>query len=258
LILGDRQTGCILPTLTARARDPQTGGGGRGPIDRHDHGGGGGGGRGDGPPDYAERLRRCRLGIAIALVGVVTLFVAFTMAFLVRGNLGTWDPAAGTYIRDWIPVHLPLRLLSINTVVLVLSSITLELARRQTAESALLAPLRSIGIAAMPRHVTTWLGMSIALGLFFLAGQTLVWRMLATSGLDLHASSSTSFFYVLTAAHAVHLVGGLLALIYAGVMSALSKPVEVRHIVVDVTTWYWHVMCFLWLYVFALLALSSQ
>jgi cytochrome c oxidase subunit 3 len=249
--------GCILPTLTSRERKLQTGGGGRGPIDRRDWGSGGGGGRGDGPPDYAERLRRCRLGIAVALVGVVTLFVAFTMAFLVRENLGTWDPITGTYVRDWIPVRLPFALLSINTVLLLLSSLTLELARRQAAESALLAPLRSIGIAAVPRHVTSWLAVSIALGLFFLVGQTLAWRMLSTSGFDLHTGSSTSFFYVLTATHAIHLVGGLLALIYAGLMSTLSKRVEVRHIIVDVTAWYWHVMCFLWLYVFALFALLA-
>jgi len=69
----------------------------------------------------------------------------------------------------------------------------------------------------------------------------------------LATSPSSSFFYLLTGSHAVHLAGGVIALIVAAITSLLHRPVEARRIVVDVTAWYWHFMAVLWVYVFALL-----
>jgi cytochrome c oxidase subunit 3 len=66
-------------------------------------------------------------------------------------------------------------------------------------------------------------------------------------------NTSSSFFYMLTGVHAVHLVGGILALLYAGMTTWLHRPPETRRIVVDVTAWYWHFMGLLWIYIFALL-----
>jgi cytochrome c oxidase subunit 3 len=155
---------------------------------------------------------------------------------------------------------LPFRLLLFNTVLLAISSISLEAARRQAAERALLAPLGSIpGVALRPARSIPWLGISTVLGAAFLGGQLLVWRDLFVRGLDASSSVSASFFYVLSGMHGVHLLGGLLALLYAGATtSLLAKPPEVRRIVVDVTAWYWHVMTALWIYVLVALALSSM
>jgi cytochrome c oxidase subunit 3 len=174
------RVGCLLSTaFSVKERQPKTGGGGRGPIDYRDHGGGGGGGRGDNVPNYRERLRRYRLGMAIALVAVVMLFVSSTMVFLLRARVGTWNSAAGTYVQDWQPAPLPFRLLILNTVLLVISSISLEVSRREAAERALLAPLSSIpGIATGPPRSIPWLGISTGLGIAFLAGQLLAWRTL--------------------------------------------------------------------------------
>ena len=246
---------CLSPTLSLKPREVQTGGGGRGPVDRSGYGGDGSG-RGDGAPNYRERLRRYRLGVAIALAAVVTLFVALSVAFLLRENPGTGYPSDVVYVRGWQPLHLPLALLGINTLVLALSSLTVELARRQAAERVLLAPLRSIpGIASGPKWPIPWLAMSIGLGCAFLAGQALAWQAVA-SRLDTYAQSNTSFFYILTGAHALHLLGGLLALLYAAATTWLfARPLEVRQIVVDTTAWYWHTMAALWVFIFALLAL---
>src|SRR6266542_3923311 len=103
----------LTPTLTVKKPVPQRGGGGRGPVDRH-HGGGNGGGRGDGTPNYGDRLRRYRLGLAVGLTSVVMLFVSFTSAYIVRQGLGNWDAAAGAYVRDWQKLQLPLSLLFVN------------------------------------------------------------------------------------------------------------------------------------------------
>src|SRR5713101_3372599 len=91
---------------------------------------GGGGDDGFGLPDYATRLRRARLGLLVALTPVLMLFVSFTSAYVVRQGLPTLDPRTNTMVHDWIPVTLP-KLLLLNTGVLLLSSMFMELARRQ-------------------------------------------------------------------------------------------------------------------------------
>lgn len=216
--------------------------------------GGGDDGRGDGDPDYGRRLRRVRVGLAIGLTSVVMIFVSLTSAYIVRRGLPTFDDHTGTYIQDWIPVQLPLVLLLINTALLAASSLTAEFARRQITRQAALAPVRSIpGVSLGQESGFPWLALTVVLGLGFLTGQWLAWRELAERGFYLATSASSSFVYLLTAVHGVHLLGGILVLLYAATVSLLHKPVEGRRIVVDVTAWYWHFMFVLWLGIFALL-----
>ena len=217
------------------------------------YGGGGNGGRGDRSTDYTSRLRRARLGLAVAIAPIVMLFVSFTSAYIVRQGLPTLDEKTHTYVRDWIPVHLPTTLLLVNTALLLLSSIAAELARRRITREAAFA-VRSIpGASLGPGKGLPWLGITVVLGGGFLTGQWIAWRLLADRGFYLATSASSSFVYLLTATHAIHLIGGMLVLLYAATASLLHKPVEARRIVVDVTAWYWHFMFLLWVYIFALM-----
>jgi cytochrome c oxidase subunit III len=230
---------------------PKTGQGGGGV--RPPAYGGGGDGRSDGSPDYGQRLRRVRLGLAIGLASVTMIFVSLTSAYIVRRGLPTLDERTNTYTRDWIPVDLPVSLLLINTTLLLLSSVTAELARRQIARQAALAPVRSIpGVSLGEDKGFPWLGATAILGAGFLTGQWMAWRELADRGFYLATSASSSFVYLLTATHAVHLAGGILVLLYAVTVSLLHKPVEARGVVIDATAWYWHFMFLLWLYIFGL------
>jgi cytochrome c oxidase subunit 3 len=72
----------------------------------------------------------------------------------------------------------------------------------------------------------------------------------------MNTNPSSSFAFLLTITHAVHLTGGLFALLWAASTSLLRRPVEARRIVVDVTAWYWHFMGVLWIYIFALLGFA--
>jgi len=219
-------------------------------------GGGGDDGRGN-AGDYSRRLRRARLGIVVAITPIVMLFVSFTSAYIVRQGLPTYDEATTSYVRDWLAVSLPSGLLMINTVLLVLSSITIELARRQLNRQAALAPIQTIpGVSLGNERTFPWLNVTAVLGIGFLAGQFLAWRTLGDRGFFVATSPSSSFVYLLTASHAVHLAGGLLALAYAVVAPFLGKTLESRRILVDVTVWYWHFMAVLWIYIFALLELA--
>jgi cytochrome c oxidase subunit III len=240
-------------TPTVPASRPVTSRGNRGSLPPVT--GGGDDGRSDpGSPDYGRRLRRARLGLAIALAPILMLFVAFTSAYIVRKGLPTLDPGTNTVVHDWIPVPLPNILFLINTVVLLASSVTIEFARRQFASRVALEPLQSIpGVAVGIDKEFPWLGVTIVLGFGFLTGQWLAWRDLASRGFFVATGPSSSFVYLLTGGHAVHLLGGVLALLIAGSTVVLRRPVESRRIVVDVTAWYWHFMAALWIYILALL-----
>ena len=99
-------------------------------------------------------------------------------------------------------------------------------------------------------------GITVVLGLGFLLGQWLAWGELHNRGFYINTNPNSSFVFLLTATHGVHLAGGIIALLWAAITSLLRKPIEARRIVIDVTAWYWHFMAFLWIYIFALLAFA--
>lgn len=191
--------------------------------------------------NFDLRLRRARLGLMIGLIGVLMIFISFTSAYIVRQGLPTFDPATNTLVRDWFSVRLP-GLLFVNTIVLLLSSGPMELARRRTLQA-----VESID-DSLP-----WLALTVLLGLSFLVGQWTVWRELASSGFYISTNPSSSFTYLLTGTHGAHLLGGILALLAAGAAALLRRTVESRAILVDIAGWYWHFMTVLWVYILCLL-----
>jgi cytochrome c oxidase subunit III len=220
--------------------------------------GGGGDGNGGGVPDYGARLRRARLGIICAIVTVSMVFISLTSAYIVRQGLPTFDDASNRYVRDWGEVQLPWVLLAINTAVLLLSSVTMELARRSAARQAALAPVRSIpGVTLGNERAFPWLGITVVLGFGFLIGQWLAWDELHNRGFYINTNPSSSFTFLLTITHAVHLAGGVIALLWAATAALRHKSLEARRIAVDITAWYWHFMGLLWVYIFALLGLAK-
>ena len=237
------------------------------PLDHVGHGhkppatpsGGGGDGRGggSGDPNYGARLRRARLGLICGVATVGMIFISLTSAYIVRQGLPTFDGESNTYVRDWGEVHLPWLLLAINTGILLLSSLTIEFARRNAARQAALAPVKSIpGVSLGNEKSFPWLGITVLLGFGFLIGQWLAWKELHNRGFFIDTNPSSSFAFLLTVAHAIHLAGGMIALLWAASSSLLHRPVEARRIVVDISAWYWHFMAVLWIYVFALLAFA--
>jgi cytochrome c oxidase subunit 3 len=238
------------------------------PVDHVGHGhkpplppaaGGGDDGRGGGDiPNYGARLRRARLGLVCGIATVCMVFVSLTGASLVRQGLPTFDGASNSYVRDWGRVDLPWLLLAINTAILLISSVSMELARRKAALQAALAPVKSIpGVSLGNEKSFPWLGITLLLGITFLVGQWMAWGELHARGFFVDTNPNSSFVFLLTIAHAVHLCGGMVALIWAASASLLHNPVEARRIVVDITAWYWHFMAVLWVYVFALLGFAK-
>ena len=218
--------------------------------------GGGEDGRGD-VPDYGARLRRARLGLICGITTVGMVFISLTSAYVFRRGLPTFQGETNSYVRDWGGVDLPWLLLGINTAILLISSVTMELARRKSARQAALAPVTSIpGISLGDEKNFPWLGITVVLGCGFLVGQWLAWGELHHRGFFVDTDPSSSFVFLLTIAHAVHLAGGMIALMWASSASLLRKPLESVRIAVDITAWYWHFMAVLWIYIFLLLGLA--
>ncbi|MGZ4897461.1 MAG: cytochrome c oxidase subunit 3, partial [Candidatus Angelobacter sp.] len=146
---------------------------------------------------------------------------------------------------DWQTFTLP-SILYFNTLILFASSVTLEISRRRVA--AFMGGLKSH--AESPAR---WLYITLILGLLFVAGQYVAWSQLRGEGLYLATNPSSSFFYVLTATHALHVLGGLGGLIY--VIRKLGKS-TLRRNALDATARYWNFMDVLWLYLLCLLCMK--
>ena len=207
----------------------------------------------DGLQQLEMRLRRARLGLGVGVLGILMVFVSFTSAYIVRQGLPTLDPRTNTLVHDWFPLPLP-ALLFFNTGLLLISSLTMELARHQVARFATPTRAASIPNVFAGREGTIlWLALTAVLGLSFLKGQWTVWREMEASGFYVASSPSSSFVYLLTGTHGVHLLGGIFALLAAGATVLFRRRAESRVVVLDVTAWYWHFMTLLWVYILCLL-----
>jgi cytochrome c oxidase subunit 3 len=207
--------------------------------------------------DYATRLRRARLGLLVAATPILMLFTSFTSAYVVRQGLPSFDPRTNSMVRDWISVKLP-GILFVNTCVLLLSSVGMELARRQSHKEALAETVAfTEGAPARTTGDVPWMAVTLALGILFLAGQWVAWGQLRASGFYLATTPSSSFIYLLTGTHAIHLLGGVIALFVAGIASLLHRSAATRGIVVDITGWYWHFMAAIWVYILCLLEFAG-
>ena len=246
-----------MPQLTRNSRSVSPSNGGRGVLPPLSHGGGGGGGGGRGDdhqPDYAWKLRRYRLGLAFAVASITLLFVTLTVGFLLLKNGNHYDTAHGQFTSTWLPIPIPLRLMLFNTAILLLSSLTLERARRLARMEAILVPATSIpGIIPVAQNALRWVQATTLLGLGFLFGQWRAWQWLRAKDIFSTSGPASSFAFFMTGAHAVHLVGGIGVLLYACFAPGPRRSLERRRIAVDVTTFYWHFMSVLWLYVLGLL-----
>jgi cytochrome c oxidase subunit 3 len=170
--------------------------------------------------------------IWVVLFAITMMFAAFTSALFVRKGSSL----------DWRSFRLP-SILYFNTLVLFASSFTLEVSRRRVATFM-------GGLKTQVESPARWLYITLFLGLLFVAGQYLAWSQLRAEGLYLATNPSSSFFYVLTVTHALHVLGGLGGLLY--VIRKLSKS-TLRRNQLDATARYWHFMDILWVYLLLLL-----
>ncbi|MGH8866357.1 MAG: cytochrome c oxidase subunit 3, partial [Burkholderiales bacterium] len=178
--------------------------------------------------------QKYRIGMWVGLASILRLFIALTSAYIVRGV-----PALSGGDSDWLPLDMP-RVLWFTTGMLLLSSVSIELARRA---------LKRNEYAGFKRYIS----LTTLLGVAFLLGQVMAWRQLAAQGVFINSHPHSSFFYLLTSLHGLHLLGGVIALGYVTVAALRMRIGFKRRTAVDVTAIYWHFMDGLWIYLFGLL-----
>ncbi len=234
-------------------KDP--GFGGRPPVDKRPTGGGGGDENWDhhrhGRGGPRELITRYRLALLFGLSGDLMFFIALVSVFFARQGTGHID-AHNDYVLDWRPIYIP-SILFINTAIMLVSSLTMEIARQQLfRETDVMDEWLGLG-RPMSRRATPWLIATIVLGLLFLGGQWIAWEQLSEAGVFFSGNPASHFFYLITGTHGAHLVLGLLALLGAIWGLFALKKVEFRQILVDCTAWYWHSMGLFWFFLFGLL-----
>jgi cytochrome c oxidase subunit 3 len=189
----------------------------------------GGGGSGSGPEGRGADRRASFIGLFVLVAATGMVFAALTVAFWMRHS--TSD--------DWISMRKP-PLLWVNTLVLLASSVVLDRAR-----VALKKGRRD--------QFNLWWTVATGLGIVFLLGQGIVWRQLSNAGVFIASSPTSSFFYLLTAAHAAHLLGGVGAMLYVDIQALRLRLGPAKRTAIDITAVFWHFLDGVWLYLMVLL-----
>lgn len=219
-----------VPDVELIIEDSRGGGGGGQPPT-----GGDGGDDGDDdkrPRKWSPTPRRYSTAIAIGIVSILMFFMALASAFIIlrRGS------------EVWVTVHLP-RILLANTLILLASSFTLERAR-----------LRLL-LADVPGFRRLW-SLTAVLGFLFVGGQLVAWLQLVAQGLYISSNQASSFFYIFTGAHAVHVLGGVAALLFVSLRDFDKSPISIST-AAELASYYWHFMDGLWVFLLALLYLGK-
>lgn len=160
-----------------------------------------------------------KIGLFTVCVSIAIFFGSLVVAYYFRAARPNWEP-----------IRLP-DTLWVSTAIILLSSVTFEIARRLFRKGRWRAASRFLIVTA-------------CLGAAFLGAQITAWRQLVKQGVYLAGNPYSSFFYIFTGLHAAHLIGGLVALFV--VLVAKSK----RREFVDMTTYYWHFLGILWIALF--------
>jgi len=186
------------------------------------------------PERWATPLSAYRTAALFVIFSIMSVFATLTHILEFR-----WVSS-----KDWVSIPLP-HILYLNSAVLLISSLTIELARFSRAGET-------------SKRSVRWLAVTLLLGIAFVAGQLAAWRELVFRGLYVASNPGSFFFYFLTAAHCIHLLVGVLALSYVVLFSSrLARKYRLRTAVSAVAL-YWHFMDGLWLYLLALLFATIQ
>ncbi len=178
--------------------------------------------------------------------GISRIFTAFLLLVVVMtfgGLVAAYIVIATNNVAEWRPFELPLPVW-ISTILILVSSATYHVAQR--------AVERDDQVTAKK-----WFVITTAIGAAFISSQILAWVELTARGLYMAGNPYAGFFFILTAVHAVHVLGGIAALgaILLRTWTPIASEAQLvrRRSLAQVVGWYWHFMGALWVVLFVLL-----
>jgi cytochrome c oxidase subunit III len=211
-----------------------------------DNGNGTGGGRFDNPrydpnegsgpksPHAAASLGIYRAALLVGTVWILVLFATLTIVL----------EFTRAHSKHWSPISFP-QLLYVDTAILLLSSVTIEFSRLSWR-------------GEVSRRCARLLVATLLFGLAFVGGQIAVWQQLHSRGLHLASGGASFFFYLMTATHALTVLGGIIALLPVMLVVSRLRRGSRRQAPIGIVAQYWHFVCGLWLCVLALLFVTVQ
>lgn len=214
-----------------KRNDPTSGGNNIGGDNNKGGGDGGNGGNGSNGRTQPPKKSKTNpiLFLYFAMIPITIFFGALVFIYL-----------AHEMRKGWTPISMPPAVV-LSTVILLASSVTLEMARKALKNKLL-------------EKFKQWTIVSTALGITFFTTQLIAWQQLIAKGVYVEAKNPhATFFYILTGAHALHLLGGMIGLSYVLLGAVYYRFSADRRNAVDVTTVYWHFMDGLWVFLFLLL-----
>jgi cytochrome c oxidase subunit 3 len=185
---------------------------------------------GSGQDVHAGVLARpaAKTALWVFLAVATSLFALFISAYAMRMHFGDWAPLPKPALLWW------------NTAVLVVTSVAMQWAvvsARRDDSGGVKTGLRAVGL----------------LSFAFLVGQLVVWQQLNDAGYFLASNPANAFFYLLTAVHGMHLLGGLVAWGRTAGRLRRGIPVAALRLSVELCAIYWHFLLGVWLVLFAVL-----
>jgi cytochrome c oxidase subunit 3 len=163
------------------------------------------------------------------------LLIAVFMTF--GGLIGAYVVVSTNGVLEWQPFNLPFQVY-ISTILILISSFTYSVAQRAISSNN-------------HQKSKNWLLATTVLGAMFISSQILVWLALVNRGYYVRSNPYAAFFYIMTALHAVHVIGGIIALGYIVLRvwqkTEVEKELEKSREVSNAVGWYWHFMGALWL-----------
>lgn len=174
---------------------------------------------------------------------ILTVFLLIVVLMTFGGLMGAYVFVSTNQALEWRPFDLPLQVW-FSTLIILASSVTYEFGHIAIAKSDVPGTRR-------------WMVATTVLGAVFIASQLLVWLILVNRGLYMSGNPYAGFFYLLTAVHAVHVVGGIIALgavlLRSWQAATNDREYSYRTALSRSVGWYWHFMGGLWIVLFTLL-----
>jgi cytochrome c oxidase subunit 3 len=241
LEVGKAETTTVEKEENKRKRSGLTGSGSPGNGGRKRGGGGGGGDNGDNQNkdrkfEEIEEFRPNKLRIAMwfTLMVVVMTFGGLISAYIVLST---------NQELEWKPFALPVQVW-LSTALIIASSVCYKIAQNNLNRER-------------QKSAKQWLLATTVLGGMFISSQILLWFQLVREGVYMQSNPYAGFFYILTAVHALHVIGGICALGYIVLRAWYETNSEEellrRKTTATVVGWYWHFMDGLWLVLILLL-----
>jgi cytochrome c oxidase subunit III len=177
-----------------------------------------------------NRIHPHKFTLWIGLASIVMMFTGLTSAYIVKRNMA-----------NWITFDLPL-IFWYSTAVIILSSITVMVSRNYFRQREMI-------------QYRLWLAITLTLGVVFVIMQIIGFNQLWHNGITLTKNVSFSFLYIIVGLHALHVIGGIVALIVLLVKAYSLKRKNYSPVPIELMNIYWHFVDFLWIYLIVFLTM---